>query len=104
SVGELLTVPKGKNLIRRGAVDRDVYVVLSGEFDVRHGWGFSINRHRQGGMFGEMALVNNTPRSATVTALTEARVLRLPASELEPLMERYPGVAIALRRIADSRS
>lgn len=104
SVGEIQTVKKGERLIRRGARDCDVYLVQSGQFDVRNPLGFSINRQGPGGMFGEMALVNNAPRSATVVASTDATVLRLPADALEHLMGQYPGVAIALSRTAETRS
>ncbi len=55
-----------------------------------------------GGYFGELALIDGTPRTATITALTEVRVLRLRSSAFARLVERDPaiadGVAAELRR------
>ena len=52
------------------------YVVTSGELDafIKAGGDEPIQEYRQGDSFGELALLYNSPRAATVTAKTTSRV------------------------------
>jgi CRP-like cAMP-binding protein len=49
-----------------------------------------------GDAFGEMALIDQGPRSATVVASTDLRCLALTPWEFRPFVEEHPGVAWAL--------
>jgi Cyclic nucleotide-binding domain len=60
-----------------------------------------------GGYFGEMAVIDGGPRSATITAETNVLVLKLPSSALARLLDRDPAIAGAIgeelrRRLRDA--
>jgi hypothetical protein len=52
-----------------------------------------------GTSFGEVGILDQQPRSATVQALTEVEVLTLPRDDFLVILQRYPSVAIALARL-----
>jgi CRP-like cAMP-binding protein len=67
-------VPSGKQLTRQGASAHEVFVVLEGEADVLVD-GESIATIGAGEFIGEMAMLEVAPRSATVRARSQMRVL-----------------------------
>jgi CRP-like cAMP-binding protein len=52
---------------------------------------------------GEMGVLDNLPRSATVTALEETHTLELSATVLGETMQEYPAVAVSLLRLLSKR-
>lgn len=70
-------VTAGEDIIKQGDQGDYFYVLDSGEFDVYVN-GVNDNnpvlRYKQGGSFGELALMYNTPRAATVRAVTDSVV------------------------------
>lgn len=80
-----IEVPKGAVLMRQGHVGREVFIVATGEADVRID-GKTVARVGPGEPLGEMALLEDTPRSATVTALTPMRVLVLDPGQFADLL------------------
>ena len=101
-------------LVRQGDPGDALYVILSGEFDVvleldggargRQ----ALARLGAGDCVGEMALLSHRARSATAVARTPARVLRIAADALEPVLTRHPAVrahliAFAARRLPSLR-
>lgn len=71
-----LTVAAGHDLIRQGEPGNAFYIIEEGEFNIF----IDSNRvttFRRGGSFGEVALIREQPRAATVTALTNAVCWRL---------------------------
>ena len=87
----------GTNLIKQGASDTDLFLILSGEFSVAIN-GRVVARKKAGEHVGEMAVVDPlTPRSASVTATTDSVVARIAEPDFAPLADRYPRL---WRRIA----
>ena len=58
---------------------------------------------RNGQFFGEIALLHDRPRSATVTAVTECHLLVLEVREFRSLLQRYPQIDAAIRKVAAER-
>jgi CRP/FNR family transcriptional regulator/CRP/FNR family cyclic AMP-dependent transcriptional regulator len=61
----------------------------------------------EGDFFGEMSLLDDAPRSATVRALSDAKILALSRSDFLNVMRRSPDVAMAVvqeltRRLRDT--
>ena len=53
-------------------------------------------------MFGELSAIDEKPRSATVVALSDTLIVRLPATKFWEILQRHPQVcAIALRNLTD---
>jgi CRP/FNR family cyclic AMP-dependent transcriptional regulator len=87
----------GTNLIKQGASDTDLFLILSGAFSVAID-GRVVARKKAGEHVGEMAVVNPfTPRSASVTATSDSVVARIPEPDFSALADRYPRL---WRRIA----
>ena len=81
-----LTVPPGKVLVEEGAIGREFFIIVSGKAVVRRG-GQKIATLGPGAYFGELALLDRRPRSATVVSETELSLLRAgPAA-----VHRHPG-------------
>ena len=96
-------VPAGSEVTvegRPGAVL--FFVIVSGEATVESG-GRRRARLGAGDWFGEMALVEHRPRSATVTAATDLECYALSASEFRGFVEEHPSVSWALLRTLAQR-
>ncbi len=84
-------------VIAEGAHDACLYVIIEGQLSVHRG-GEQIAALEAGTHFGEMALLNTAPRSATVTSTTGSRVLVLEKSEFEGLCDRDPELGVKILR------
>lgn len=82
---------EGKELTHLGESGREFFVLLEGEADVSQD-GQSINTLHAGDFFGEIALVEDTPRTATVTATTPIRVLVITGRAFKQLLEKQPEI------------
>lgn len=68
------------------------FVVESGELSVEvHGE--PVSTMGPGSAFGEIALIDRRPRTATVTAVTDVKAFGLPVFVFRPFVESRPGVA-----------
>jgi len=98
-IADELDLPKGKMMAEEGDRGREFFVLLEGEADVTKG-DRSINRLQEGDFFGEIALVTQMPRTASVTATSDVRVLVITERDFAALLKRAPqvsrGVAEAL--------
>jgi len=95
-------VPAGTVLIRQGDPGDDYYAIAAGELDVEQDGRF-LRRCGRGDGVGEIALLREVPRTATVTAHTAATVYRL---NREPFLTAVLGHAATHQqagRIADAR-
>jgi Major Facilitator Superfamily/Cyclic nucleotide-binding domain len=84
---ETVDVPAGATLFREGDEGDRYYAVASGSVDIRRA-GVLVHTACRGEGFGEIALIRDAPRRATVTARTEAR---LYAIGKEPFIETVTG-------------
>jgi CRP-like cAMP-binding protein len=85
---------KGDVVIQAGEKGDAVYVILSGQARV-------IGRPRArvlraGDYFGEMALIDGQPRSATITAASDLQTMKLPRQAFLKVLRQDPGIAIAM--------
>jgi len=94
---ELEELLAGTNLIKQGASDTDLFLILSGAFSVAIN-GRVVARKKAGEHVGEMAVVNPlTPRSASVIATSDSVVARIAEPDFSALADKYPRL---WRRIA----
>jgi voltage-gated potassium channel len=87
-------------IVHRGDAADAMYFILSGEVEVEIA---TPVRLRSGQFFGEIALLRDTERTASVTAVTECHLLRLDVADFRRLITQYPELEAAIRRIAESR-
>lgn len=104
-ISEDVEVAEGRVLCKEGEVGQEFFVIIEGEAEVTRR-GKHLATDRKGDFFGEIALVENTRRTATVTAKTPLRFFVLTGPQFRRLMdenrnvERKVLVALA-RRLAD---
>jgi len=93
-------VPERYLIVHRGDAADAMYFILSGEVEVEI---VPPVRLRAGQFFGEIALLRDTERTASVTAVTECHLLSLDVGDFRRLMQQYPVLEAAIRKVADSR-
>ena len=81
----------GKEMTREGDRGREFFVLLEGEADVVKD-GRTINHLSGGDFFGEIALVADTPRTATVKASSPVRALVITDRSFRRLMQDQPEI------------
>jgi CRP/FNR family cyclic AMP-dependent transcriptional regulator len=101
SLSTEVEVPAGQQLTQQGKTGKEFFLVLEGEarclVDDRE-----VARFGPGDFFGELALLSQVPRTATVEAVTDMKLLVLNSREFATLLEDNPKVALKmLRRMAD---
>jgi serine/threonine protein phosphatase PrpC len=92
---EHLEIPQGENIIVEGEQGKELYIILRGDVEVTKG-NQVVRVMGPGDHFGEMALLNKKPRSATVRALNRVKMLALPRRGFRRLIRRYPDLSVKL--------
>ncbi len=94
-----------QKVVSEGEIDNTVYVVASGELRVvrESEGGTELARLGPGDMFGEMAALEATPRTATVEAVGYAQVLRFDAEKMSDLLSTFPAFRSHLRNTSVRR-
>lgn len=88
-------VAPGTQVVREGDTGEAMYLVGDGELRVTRG-DTELATLRQGDFFGELALLDPSPRDATVTALTNATVVALDRAAFRATLEEVPTLRDAL--------
>ena len=74
TIADEISLPEGTKLIEEGKQGREFFVLIDGTVDIRRG-GSKVAEMGGGSFFGEIALLTDAPRTATVTATSPVRVL-----------------------------
>ena len=105
-VSEDMEVEAGKVLCREGEPAQEFFVIIDGEAEATKE-GANLRTMGEGDFFGEIALIEDIPRTATVTATTTLRFFVLTRQAFWSMVDRLPDVerkvlrALA-RRVVDS--
>ena len=92
----------GKVLCKEGESGGEFYVIMSGEVEVTRG-GQKLATVGDGGFFGEISLMQDVPRNATVTAITPIRSFVLTRGRFLKLLDDQPGVERKVLRALANR-
>lgn len=98
-----MTVPVGEAVIREGQPGDSMYILLEGELAVSVK-GKRIDYLLPGSVLGEMAMVDDRPRSATAVAVVEARLVRLERDRFQDVIRRQPDFAVSIMNIMSVRT
>ena len=93
----------GETLIRQGDPGDTFYIVRQGELEVlvsENGVRRRANLLKPGDFFGEIALLYEVPRTATVRARTQASVWQLGRQDFRDLVGRYMGLEDDVAKLA----
>lgn len=99
-------VPAGQALIEEDSPGDAVYIIEDGEFEVTKRAGdqeLVITRRGSGEVIGEMALLDGSPRSATVRALRDSRVLRIGQDAFQEMLAYSPSARKAILQSVGGR-
>jgi len=94
-------VPANYVIVRRGERADAMFFVMSGEAEVDIPP--TPRRLGRGQYFGEIALLRDTVRTATVTAVSECQLLTLEAGDFRRLLDAHPDLKDELLRVAEQR-
>lgn len=100
--GDEVTVEAGKELVDQGDIGREAFVILSGTASVRRN-GRKIATLGAGDPFGELALLDHGPRTASVVAESELRLFVLTARRFNAVLDEAPGLSRKLLAALASR-
>ncbi len=96
------TYPEGTLILREGEFGDSMYLIVAGRVSVtRYGEEdkeIIISKLERGSYFGEVALIDNQPRTASVYALEETIVLRLRKHDFERMLLKDKNLAISFYR------
>jgi len=90
-VSDEMDVGQGSVLTREGDSGREFFVLVEGVAEVRRK-GRKVSTMKPGDFFGEIALVSDRPRTATVTVAAPGRVLVMTDRAFRELMQRMPSI------------
>lgn len=93
AIADEIDLPEGRTLIREGDRGREFFVLVSGSAAVTRK-GRKINTAEAGSWFGEIALVAQVPRTATVTSTSPVRLLVVSEPAFKGVMQRIPAIAV----------
>ncbi len=92
-VADELDLREGRTLVREGGPGREFFVIVDGTVRVSRK-GRKLADLAPGDWFGEIALLTNTPRTATVTATSPLRVLVITDRAFRRVVEWMPTIAL----------
>jgi CRP-like cAMP-binding protein len=96
NLSRLRSYENGEAIIREGTFDHRVFFLLSGQVSVQRDGVEISHLRRLGDIFGEMGVIDGSPRSATIVASGQCTVLALDFSFTDRLSEGDRVLALAL--------
>ena len=97
-----LRLAPGQTLFQAGDAPDGLYVVLEGELAVLVG-GKVVETSTRGAILGEMALIDQSPRGATIQATTSASLVKIDAVRFQRLIQQNPFFATHVMKVLVNR-
>jgi CRP-like cAMP-binding protein len=92
----------GEAIFRAGDRGDNMYVVVEGEVRISAN-GRQLDLLGPGGVFGEIALIDNGPRSADAVAVTDCRVVPIDENWFKFLVQQTPFFSLQIMRVMADR-
>ena len=92
-----ILVAAGDTILAEGGKGAIMFVVKSGTANVLVN-GIFVEQISEGGIFGEMALLNNSPRSADIVAETDVSVIPVDETKFIALIAKVPHFSLLVMR------
>jgi CRP/FNR family cyclic AMP-dependent transcriptional regulator len=103
---DVVTYEPGQVLVRKDDVGDAAYVIIKGDADVSvpaDGGDIIVAELHDGDFFGEIAILCDTPRTATVIAKNELTALRIRKEPFFELLRQFPEMAVEMTRLLAER-
>ncbi|MEM1004086.1 MAG: Crp/Fnr family transcriptional regulator [Pseudomonadota bacterium] len=102
-----ISLEKNETLFEQGDEGDALYAIISGTLEVSFlamsGRKLTLTLMRPGEVFGEIALFDSGPRTATIAAAEPSRVLRVRRSDVMKQIRQHPDLAVDMVRLAGLR-
>lgn len=102
SAGDLVKFPSGHEIVEQGEMDKTFYLIIRGNADIFKD-GSQVASLEQGDFFGEIALIANTPRTATVKMTSEALLLYIEGKRFWQLLSKNLDLAMYIESVGRQR-
>ena len=94
-------MPPNYAVIKLGEKADGMYFIISGQLEVELSTEAVILEAGQ--FFGEMGVINDSPRTATIVSITECKLLELKADDLRHMMTSQPELRIKMDKVIEER-
>jgi CRP-like cAMP-binding protein len=99
---EFITLNSGEVLFRKGEVGDSMFVMIEGKAEISID-GIFFEQMESGSFVGEMAVIDGSPRFATVTAQSKCKFVIVNKQRFQFLIDETPGFAIEVMKVMSSR-
>ena len=99
---EFIALNSGEVLFHKGDVGDSMYVLIEGKAEISID-GVFFEKIESGSLVGEMAVIDGSPRYATVTAESKCKFVVVNKNRFHFLVEETPGFAIEVMKVMSSR-
>ncbi len=96
------TFEKGQYIVNEGDLGKELFMIVKGEVEVVAG-GNVVAVMKEGAGFGEMALIDNQPRSADIIAKNDVLVLKMESDDFLEILKQRDEVALGVIRVLTGR-
>ena len=107
SIAEEAVFPEQEVVLKEGDAGDTLYLLLEGEVSVNkrqeNGENLELDRIGEGDYFGEMALFENIPRTATIRTERLSRMLVIHKREFKEMIREYPQIPLAICSVLSGR-
>jgi HEAT repeat protein len=103
SIAEEMFYPDGVYLAHKGETGDEMYIIVSGEVQVLSEAGTEIVRRKAGDYVGEMALISQEPRIASLAAAGDVRTLCIGQKQFHGILRERPETSLAVMRVLCER-
>jgi len=100
--GDAKSFAPGQYIFKAGDRGDTMYVVLEGEIEIQVG-STTVEIAGPGSIVGEMALIDNEPRSATVVAKTPCRLVTVDQGQFQYIVSEGPFFALQVMKVMADR-
>ena len=103
---DVVTYRSGQVLFRMGDVGDAAYVIIAGDAEVSvttDKGDIPVAQLRDGDFLGEIAILCDTPRTATITAKSDLKALRIRKEPFFQLLRQFPEIAVEMTRLLAER-
>jgi CRP-like cAMP-binding protein len=99
---ETVSFPAGQAIFHAGDPGQTMYVVMVGEVEILDG-PLVLEVAGPGSIFGELALIDDEPRSATVVAKTDCHLVPVDRRRFQYMVQETPFFALAVMKVIADR-
>jgi glucose-6-phosphate 1-dehydrogenase len=96
-------VAEGEAIVTKGELGSELFLIEQGEVEILDDHGAPVKVLRDGDVFGEVALLMSTPRTATVRARIPTDLYTLNKADFSRILRDHPQFATAMQQVAKER-